>query len=258
MKSKMTLKKSMQGLAIFAAVLALPLEAHATLLLAANVGGANICASDNNVGCGFAGSTTLADTNAAVGVLSLANFTLDGITINGSLAMSTRGNPDTLSSSSLTIFNSNSTAVTITFAIGDTGYNSANVAHSSGSGTFLLSEGSTLTQSWFNDANNAQGGENPTDTPGVLVDTLTTTAVGPAFSFSQNGGPFPVSDPGAYSMTNFFTLNLVGGGSLVSLGQTLIKTEVAVVPEPDTLALLGIGLLGFVAVRRVSGGAKVA
>lgn len=100
---------------------------------------------------------------------------------------------------------------------------------------------------WYNDANNEQGADTTTDTPGVLLHTFTDIA-GPltdAFSTSLVGA---ADDPSLFSMTETAAGTLVGGGSLVSRGQTEIK--IAAVPEPGSLALLGGALLGLGLLRR--------
>ena len=92
-------------------------------------------------------------------------------------------------------------------------------------------------------ANNAQGADTTTDTPGTLLHTFTDIA-GPltdAFSTSLVG---PANDPSLFSMTETAAGTLVAGGQLVSRGQTEIKELVTVVPEPGSLALLGGALFG--------------
>lgn len=244
MNVKEPLQRLAGTLAIAGAAMTLPLTAHSALLLSATVNGADVCAADNNTGCTW--GTALVDLDPTVGVLALGNgLVINGVTINGSIQTATRGEADILNSSSLSVANSTGGIVTITAAVSDTDFTFADTAFTSGSGTFQLSPGSTITQSWYNDAANQQGAETPLDLAGLLIDTFTTTATGVVYSFSHNGGPFTFSAPGTYSMTEFFQYTLAPGGSLISRGQAEIT-----VPEPGSVALLGIGLLGFLASRR--------
>ena len=78
--------------------------AHATLMLAATVNGASVCASDQNVGCAF--GAAIADTNASVNQLGLgsagSSLLIGGVEVFGSLSTATYGPPtNILNSSSL-------------------------------------------------------------------------------------------------------------------------------------------------------------
>ena len=54
----------------------------------------------------------------------------------------------------------------------------ANVAFSTGSGTFEVSNGAPITLKYYDDPNNAWGASTPFDTPGNLIDTYSFTASG--------------------------------------------------------------------------------
>jgi hypothetical protein len=107
-----------------------------------------------------------------------------------------------------------------------------------GSGTFQLSVGSSISLGWYDDPANTQGANNSTDHPGTLVDSFNFTSTSAIDSFSVNDGPFSVSDPGPFGMTLTFDFTLLPGGSLVSRGQS----EIEAVPEPFSLAIMGSGL----------------
>lgn len=225
-----------------AAAVAAASPAHATLQLAFDINGIPFACVDN----------AACDTNPLVGILDIANSAFAGVDVNGSIQVSTGtpANPglDILSTSSLSITNTNGVAVTGSAAISDTDFSSpVSFWQTSGSGTFVKATGATTTFNWYVDPTNTQGANTSTDTPGVLVATFTHPAASPADSFSTDTiGPASLTSP--FSLTEQFTLSLPPGAELLSRGQTIILS----VPEPSTwaMALLGFGFLGFAAYRR--------
>lgn len=217
---------------------------HAALMLAATVNGGNVCAVDGNTPCSF--GTQVTDLSpGADGMLvigSPGDPPFNGVLISGSVQRSIHGNPDILDSSSLSVKNTTNSTVHILVAVGDTDFTQANSFFTSGSGSFQLSQGSTLTQRWYLDTSNGQGGLSTASTPGTLIDTFTVTATTPAFSFSHNGGPFAINAPGPYSMTLYYEYDLLPGGSIISRGQQEIAT--GEVPEPASITLFGLAGLG--------------
>jgi hypothetical protein len=231
----------LSGLVAAGAMAGLVVPAHATLQVVADVGGITSLCIDN-AGC---------DTNPAVGIIQVANGTLNGVAINGSIQTSTGtpANPgsDTLNTSSLSLINLTGVTKTFTVAISDTDFTGPVASwDTSGSGTWQSAIGSHITLNWYDDPTNGQGADTPTDTPGTLIDTFGYTATTVADSFAHNGSG-PVSDTGPFSMTEQAIITLTPHGELLSRGQTEIKDAI---PEPSTWAMMvlgfvGIGYLGF-------------
>jgi hypothetical protein len=265
------IRKCMPALALAGAILlSLAPRADALLQAAASIdGGATILACDNVLAggaCTGGGVATVSDTNPAIGTLTTAGFVSGDISVDVAVQTSLKspgpGGLNTLSSSGTVIQNLGAVAHTIALTIGDTSFNGpASEFTVTGSGTWVDQTlpaafgGTTITMEWFNDPLNGQGAQDVGDTPGNLVNTATNAPVdgisnqsfgGPLTAFNASGAlAFP--DDLLFSMTLDNVLLLGPGIRLESRGQAESKPQLAVVPAPATLLLLGsaLALLGW-------------
>lgn len=238
----------MKRLLLALALAAIAAPASAILQLSANING-TIFNCQDQAAC---------DTNLAVGQLGIADQTIAGVRIVGSSQIEFAGALNSLNTSSFQIVNETTAAATIILAISGVDFFGPTATFdASGSGTWQNGIGSSLTISYYADPANAQGADNPLDLPGIQLATFAdvATTLADAFAFNQPG-PFVSNGP-------FFSMSLGTSGTLapwngiagqnptlVGRSQTLLIPQVLLVPEPGTLALLGLGLFAIGFMRR--------
>jgi hypothetical protein len=227
-------------LAAGAAALIITSPAWATLQIAIDIGVTTFTCVDN----------AACDLDPATGVLELADQTLGGLTVNGSISASGKGpGAEFLNIGSLSIVNSTALPVVATATVSDTGFSAPVTSiRVSGSGVWQSAAGSSIALAWSADAANTQGATFPGDLPGTLLDTFSDTAAGAADSFSHNGLAAFIADA-PFSMTESASGVLVAGGALINRGQVMEAT----VPEPSTwaLALTGFAALALMGLKRL-------
>jgi len=222
--------------------------ALATLQISANINGTIFNCADNQA----------CDTNATIGQLVLNNLLFGGVEIVGSSQFQQIGLNNFLNTSSFQVINHNLVSAVIFLAISGTDFLGPVTQYAaSGSGTWQNANGSTIGLEYYGDAANTQGADTPNDLPGILLTSFNDVANGAAdaFAFNQSG---VFGAAGLYSMSLGTSGTLAGSSgqpgqdtTLVGRSQTIITTQ-ALLPEPGTLMLLGISLLGLFGILGVT------
>jgi hypothetical protein len=213
-------------------------SANATLQLSIGANGSTFTCADGQLGCDLSGgANNLLTVNTLVG----------GAFVQITLAQSAAGATNSLELSSANIENQSGAPLTVTLLASQTDFTGpVTLVNNSGSLTFNDNVGAGLsTLKFWADASNVQGA-NPTNTPGTLLESVSGTAATNPDSFSgSNIAPFVAG--GLFSMTEGAALDLIAGGSVTGFNQSMVT--LASVPEPFSLGVLGMGLLGLGMVR---------
>ena len=227
------------GIAAIAAFVFAP-SANATLQLSIGANGSTFTCADGQLGCDLSGgANNLLTVNTLVG----------GAFVQITLAQSAAGATNSLELSSANIENQSGAPLTVTLLASQTDFTGpVTLVNNSGSLTFNDNVGAGLsTLKFWADASNVQGA-NPTNTPGTLLESVSGTAATNPDSFSgSNIAPFVAG--GLFSMTEGAALDLIAGGSVTGFNQSMVTLASLPVPEPMTLGILGMGMLGLGMVR---------
>jgi hypothetical protein len=234
------------GFSIGGIAAGLTVPAHATLQFTVGIPGteSRFTCVDNDPTC---------DSNPVSGTLAIANMSVDGFVATDVLVQSAGNsdNPaDPMLSYSVGAFTNNSgEELVASFAGGDTDYRGPLPLDLKANASWVDPGDSRITFGFFADANNVQGGNTPTDAPGMDLDDS-------QFEGSQGDRSFSstvdLTGTGLYSLSDAGTLVLAAGATISGGQSTMLSSATPPVPEPSTWAMMALGFvgLGFAGYRR--------
>jgi hypothetical protein len=211
--------------------------AHATLQFTVGIPGTEsrfTCA--DNAAC---------DSNPVSGALAIANISVDGFVATDVLVQSA-GNSDNpadpmLSYSVGSFTNNSGQNLVADFAGGDTGYRGPLTLDLKASVSWLNPGNSSITFAFFADPNDTQGGNTPTDAPGMDLG-------GSLFEGSQGNQSFAstvdLTGTGLYSLSDAGTLFLAAGATISGGQNSMLSSVSPAIPEASTWAMMLVGFAG--------------
>jgi hypothetical protein len=235
------------GFSIGGVAAGLTLPAHAELQFTVGVQGteASFTCVDN----------AACDTSSATGVINIPSISFGGLTATNVVVTST-GNQDddnapSLSYSIGSFTNDSGQTLVANFALSDTNFpgGTAGNLNLDGHAAWTNAGNSNVVIRWFVDTDNAQGGNTPTDAPGMEIEDDEFSASSGDQSFTTST---PIPGSGQYSLSDSGTLTLVDGGTISGGQSTVFSPASSPVPEPSTWAMMAIGFagLGFVGYKQ--------
>jgi hypothetical protein len=233
--SRLLLSVAMAG----GAVAGLSAQAHATLQFSIGNGEASLTCADN----------TPCDSDPATGVISIPSISSPafGVSASGINLTSTGGTgaPTALDAVVGSFSNASGQTLSGAFALGDTSFNSVKQFRVSVSATWTnATADSELDVTWFADALNDQGANNPFDAPGSEFANIELD------SPETGNGTVNFSDTVSVDLSGPFSLTLQGDLTLANGGTVSVTESVVAVPEASTWTMLiagfaGLGIAGY-------------
>jgi hypothetical protein len=127
------------------------------------------------------------------------------------------------------------------FAVSDTDFRGPLTLDLGAQASWMNAGNSRIILRFLADSNNTQGGNTPTDAPGMALDDTEFEASQGSQSFATTTA---LAGSGLYSLSDQGTLFLASGGT-VSGGQSTTFSFVSpAVPEPSTWAMMALGFAG--------------
>jgi hypothetical protein len=180
--------------------------AHATLQFTVGIPGteASFTCVDNSA----------CDTNPLEGVIDIPSMSFDGL-VGTDVVIQSSGNRDAPAAPSLSysigsFVNGSDEILDANFAVSDTDFRGPANIDLEANAAFTSADGSNVILGWFADPNNTQGGNTPTDAPGMELDDTEFDAPGAGASESMT----VLSESSLYSLSDQGSLVLAPGGTV--------------------------------------------
>lgn len=255
------MRRYLLALGLFALAGSMSEDVEGALIAGASVdGGGTVFAIDNSgvstCGSPAIGPCQLPDADPTVGSLVINGFGLGGdilvqATVQTQDVATGPGTFNRLDTTGTQVTNNGAVSHNVQVVVSANNFVGPSVTASvTGAGQWSHLGGgfgdSEIEMTWWNDPANVLADLSflGTPQPGNLLATFSDVA-GPANpdSFSFNGGPFAVNDPGLFSMTLQFEGTIAPGVRLTGREQTEIKPLAVPLPSSFGLLMTGVGLV---------------